>query len=166
MLTKEQIEKAKAWKLSENFSLFELIKSDTYPELVQWPSSEVISELEYLAKNVLQPIRDKWGPIRVNSGFRNPALNKRVGGVSNSVHQIEYRTTILGAATDIVPVTADIIDVFEWAFHHVGALKTIIIYRKKTVCKSPFIHIDTRKSRPQKVQLEKFGPNDYRPYSK
>ena len=43
----------------------------------------------------LDKIRAKWGrPIYVNSGYRCPELNKAVGGVKTSQHQ-------LGVAVDI-----------------------------------------------------------------
>lgn len=40
-----------------------------------------------LINNCLDPIRECWGkPITVNSGFRSPMLNRKVGGVANSQH--------------------------------------------------------------------------------
>jgi len=42
--------------------------------------------LAYLCHMVLQPLRDRFGPIRINSGYRCPELNGAVGGVKNSQH--------------------------------------------------------------------------------
>ena len=40
-----------------------------------------------LVDNVLDPLREAWGkPIQVTSGYRNPELNKQVGGVATSQH--------------------------------------------------------------------------------
>ena len=51
------------------------------------PSEEIRNNLNALADNVLQPLRDEWGKaMPVNSGYRCPALNKAVGGVYNSQH--------------------------------------------------------------------------------
>ena len=37
---------------------------------------------------MLDPLREAWGgPIRVNSGYRCPELNKLVGGTPGSQHQ-------------------------------------------------------------------------------
>jgi hypothetical protein len=48
-----------------------------------------------LVEHVLDPLRERWGaPIRVNSGYRCPALNRKVGGVPNSYH-------LRGMAADI-----------------------------------------------------------------
>ena len=164
MLSKAQLESSKAIKLSENFTLYELIKSESYPELVEWPSDTIIEKLRDFAVNVLQPLRDKFGAILVSSGYRNPVLNKRVGGVGNSVHMIFDRgVEFLGVAADIIPLQAPIVEVFNWAFDHLP-IKTAIIYRKKSVTNTPFIHLDTRSGRLQKAKLEKTGPSTYSVY--
>lgn len=46
-----------------------------------------IENLRKLCVEVLQPIRDKYGkPIYINSGYRNPQLNRLVGGSQSSQH--------------------------------------------------------------------------------
>jgi len=42
--------------------------------------------LEYLAKVYLEPLRKKYGPVHINSGFRTAAYNRKIGGASNSFH--------------------------------------------------------------------------------
>ena len=40
-----------------------------------------------LITKVLDPIRERWqSPIYITSGYRCPALNRKVGGVENSYH--------------------------------------------------------------------------------
>ena len=57
--------------------------------------SEVIQNAIALVENVLDPAREKLGmPIKVNSGHRCEAYNRKVGGVSRSQH-------IVGEAADI-----------------------------------------------------------------
>nr|DAF13295.1 MAG TPA: peptidase [Caudoviricetes sp.] len=59
------------------------------------PPPGVKIKLSNLINNLLDPIRDKWGgPISVNSGYRCPVLNQRVGGVPTSQH-------VRGEAADI-----------------------------------------------------------------
>ena len=59
------------------------------------PTAEALKNLEQLVCNVLDPLRERWGvPIYVNSGYRCPLLNKKVGGVANSYH-------LRGMAADI-----------------------------------------------------------------
>jgi uncharacterized protein YcbK (DUF882 family) len=55
---------------------------------------EVLLNIQKLA-NQLQVLRDCLGvPITVNSAYRSPSYNKKIGGVSNSQH-------VLGKAADI-----------------------------------------------------------------
>ena len=59
------------------------------------PTAEALKNLEQLVCNVLDPLRERWGvPIYVNSGYRCPLLNKKVGGVATSYH-------LRGMAADI-----------------------------------------------------------------
>jgi|SRR5215831_1199699 len=42
--------------------------------------------LEYLCRAFLEPLRAKYGPVSVHSGFRTASYNRRIGGASNSFH--------------------------------------------------------------------------------
>lgn len=71
------------------FNLSEFLNSATAKRLGidNTPTFEVVDNLNKLA-DYLDVIREKVGkPILISSGFRCPALNKAVGGVSNSQHQ-------------------------------------------------------------------------------
>jgi D-alanyl-D-alanine dipeptidase len=50
------------------------------------PTEVHLSNLKKLIDNVIQPVRDKIGPIRITSGYRSPALNRAIGGSSRSQH--------------------------------------------------------------------------------
>ena len=57
--------------------------------------SRIINNLRALCENVLEPLRQHFNvPIRINSGYRSPALNKAVGGAKRSYH-------LQGRAADI-----------------------------------------------------------------
>ena len=57
--------------------------------------SRIINNLRALCENVLEPLRRHFNvPIRINSGYRSPALNKAVGGAKRSYH-------LQGRAADI-----------------------------------------------------------------
>lgn len=100
---------------AKNFTWRELLRSDTATRLginnVPPNGSEVWDNLEYLARTILQPCRDKFGPILVTSGYRGPALNKAVGGSSGSFH-------LHGMAADFEPINDkySIKDVFEFVY--------------------------------------------------
>ena len=51
------------------------------------PDGEQLSNMKLLAEKVFEPLRE-WvgGPIRINSFFRGPELNKAIGGSSKSQH--------------------------------------------------------------------------------
>ena len=77
-------------KLTSNFELSEFASKDGSKTPL-----DVIENLKELAYN-LQVIRDTIkAPIRINSGYRSPSHNKRIGGAVNSFH-------VKGMAADIV----------------------------------------------------------------
>ena len=82
--------------LSKNFTVDELCKSEVAirRSIDNIPTETVISNLQALVLNVLQPIRNSLGPITINSGYRSPAVNVAVGGSPTSDH-------CLGMAADI-----------------------------------------------------------------
>ena len=75
-------------RISKNFSLSEMVKSATAVRLGvdNSPSSIHLVNLTHLAIHILQPVRDQFGIITINSGYRSPALNAKVGGSKTSQH--------------------------------------------------------------------------------
>lgn len=71
------------------FTIDELCKSNTEKAkgIDNSPSDEIIHNLTSLVDKVLDPLRESYGrAIRVNSGYRCPALNKAVKGSKTSQH--------------------------------------------------------------------------------
>jgi hypothetical protein len=83
-------------QLSKNFSLPEMVKSQAAIRLglKNEPGPEEIANLKALCVFILQPLRDRFGPITVTSGFRSHGINRMIGGARNSQH-------VLGQAADI-----------------------------------------------------------------
>jgi zinc D-Ala-D-Ala carboxypeptidase len=76
-------------QLTQNFSLHELTKSETALryDMPNDPGSVEIANLVDLAAKVLQPIRDHYAKgVKINSGFRHPDVNAKVGGSRTSDH--------------------------------------------------------------------------------
>lgn len=76
-------------QLTENFELIEFVCKDgsAVPD-------EYMHNVKLLAEN-LQVLRDELGePIRINSAYRSPSYNKRIGGAKSSKH-------LLAQAADI-----------------------------------------------------------------
>jgi len=82
--------------LSEHFSLREMTRSGAAVRLgiVNEATPIIIMRLRELCVNVLEPLRRRFGVIRITSGYRCERLNKAVGGVRNSQH-------LRGEAADI-----------------------------------------------------------------
>ena len=74
--------------LSRNFTLQELIKSDTAIRLDinNNPNSGQIEKLKALCENILQPVRDHFGRVKVTSGYRSVELCTAIGSSVNSQH--------------------------------------------------------------------------------
>ena len=76
-------------KLTKNLSLQEMLKSRTATRLglSNSPNEEHIKNMQALAENIFQPLRDYFGvPIHISSGYRSEALNKAIGGSKSSQH--------------------------------------------------------------------------------
>lgn len=80
-----------------NFTLSEFIESSTakWRMIDNTPDFDIVEHLDELVGTILQPLRRAWGkPLTVSSGYRCPALNRAVGGVSNSAHLYGYAADI------------------------------------------------------------------------
>lgn len=75
-------------RISKNFTLAELTKSNTATRLgiSNTPDKEGIHKLRLLATELLQPLRNAVGALRVTSGYRSESLNKAIGGSNKSQH--------------------------------------------------------------------------------
>ena len=75
-------------ELTRNFTLSELTKSDTAIRkgINDNPNAEQVEKLKALCENILQPIRDHFGRVKVTSGFRSVDLCLAIGSSQNSQH--------------------------------------------------------------------------------
>ena len=76
-------------KLSKNFSLAELCKSQTATRmgLDNNPSEDEQENLRLLCERVLQPIRDHFNHVvSISSGYRNSILSRKIGSSDKSQH--------------------------------------------------------------------------------
>ena len=81
-------------RLSPHFKLMEFLNLKKYPANI--PTLQDVANMTYGCHFLLEPARKEVGPIIINSGFRNEAVNRKVGGVTNSQH-------LFGQAADIRP---------------------------------------------------------------
>lgn len=104
-------------------------------------TAAVRDAVKELVETVLQPLRDRVGhPLRINSGYRCPELNRAVGGVPTSQH-------VKGEAADIAA---------EDPYLLAKAVKdTREIWREvdQMILYPDFVHISHRRGGPQRRQL-------------
>ena len=140
--TKPAGEQRPEW-LSEHFKLTEFERSDVARQLQidNRVPAELIPSLRTLCREVLEPLRQHVGkPIRINSGYRCPALNgsKQVQGQTNSQH-------LKGEAADIhLDSVAEGRDWFKWLMDNTN-VDQLIWERKGSTC---WIHVSC-KPRPE-----------------
>lgn len=75
--------------LSPNFTLEEFVSSDTAKakKIDNTPSKEIVSNLNMLCTNVLEPLKTLVvKPIYISSGYRCLSLNTAIGGSKTSQH--------------------------------------------------------------------------------
>ena len=101
-------------KLSQNFSLRELTKSQTAERkgISNEPSEEHIENLKLLCTKILQPIRDEWGVVSISSGYRSQALCEAIGSKITSQHA-------RGQAGDFECYGVDNNKLFNWTIENV-----------------------------------------------
>lgn len=88
-------------KMGKYFTIVEMCKSQTAYEkgIDNKCKMEHVNNLNALIDNVLDPLREAYGkPIRVNSGFRCPELNKAVKGSATSDHMTGRAADITGGS--------------------------------------------------------------------
>ena len=125
-------------RLSEHFSLKEFASHDGADEV----------KIDMLLIEYLEKIRQHFGkPIHINSGYRTPEHNAKVGGVKNSYHT-------KGRAADIVVQGVKSLDVARFAETFVCG--GVGWYEAKS-----FTHIDTR---PRHVLWKDSGSNTVRSF--
>ena len=128
----------------KHFTISELLKSDIAIKNKLWNGApkEAEENLRALVDEVLDPLREAYGrPIRVNSGYRCPKLNRLVGGSPNSQH-------MRGEAADIQPVVGNEADLPELARILIanGKCDQLILY-------PTFIHVSYKRFGWNRLQV-------------
>ena len=145
-------------KLSEHFTKEEFEHSNT---AIQRSIQNVMDSGQTqkaidLCANVLEPLRKHLSkPIKLNCGYRSPAVNKAVGGAKMSQH-------ILGEAVDLDLHSREL---FIWIRDNLDFDQ--IIFEGGTDENASWFHISYRKGRNRKQALrmiKKGGKSVYIPF--
>lgn len=77
---------------------------------VEGEEDRIQENAKWLCVNLLEPIRAKFGPLSVTSGYRDPKRNELAGGKGTSFHLY----TADHCAADFIPMDAPMTEVFRW----------------------------------------------------
>jgi len=123
-------------KLSKNFSLDELTKSQTALRMGidNEPTPGDLYNLSQLCDNILQPVREHFGkPVTVSSGYRSVALCEAIGSSAKSQHA-------KGEAADFEIMGIDNKEVAAWIRDNLEFDQLILEFYKDGEPSSGWIH--------------------------
>jgi uncharacterized protein YcbK (DUF882 family) len=123
--------------LTVNFTLSEMIKSDTAlrHDMDNTPEEAEIENLKRLCEKVLQPVREHFKTgVKVNSGFRHPDVNAKVGGSKTSDH-------CKGQAADIEIPGIPNADLAKWITENLDFTQVILEFYTQGVPDSGWVHV-------------------------
>ena len=135
-------------RLSKNFTLKEFTKSQTAERrgIDNTPNDEHLENAEFLFGNVVQKVRDNFGPTTINSGYRGPELNEAVGGSSKSQH-------CHGQAADIEVPGVSNYEVAKWITDNCDFDQVILEFYTPGIPDSGWVHVSYKKEGNRKSIL-------------
>ena len=152
-------------KLSKNFSLAELTKSQTAERmgLDNNPSEDQTENLRLLCERVLQPVRDHFDHVvTISSGYRSEILSQKIGSSSKSQH-------CRGQAADFEIFGIDNNKVSDWIKENLMFDQLILEYYTPGEPNSGWIHVsynrDVNMNRKEYLMAIKnsSGKTEYKP---
>ena len=137
--------------LTRNFSLQELIKSDTAIRkgIDNNPNADQVEKLKKLCENVLQPVRDHFGRVKVTSGFRSPELCVAIGSSVNSQHA-------KAEACDFEVLGVDNAEVADWVYKNCQTDQLILEFYTPGEPQSGWIHASWVEFQPRAQYLRAY----------
>ena len=147
--------------LTRNFTLQELIKSDTAIRkgIDNNPNADQVEKLKRLCENVLQPVRDHFGRVKVTSGFRSPELCVAIGSSINSQHA-------KAEAVDFEVIGVDNAEVADWINMNIKVDQLILEFYTPGEPNSGWIHASYVEFNPRAQYLRAYredGRVKYKP---
>lgn len=100
-------------QISKNFTLAELTKTEVR-NVDNTPNATQLEAIKQLVNNLLQPLRNRVGPIVISSCFRGEAVNKKVGGSKTSQHMSGEAADIESTSKSNYELAKYIADNFEF----------------------------------------------------
>jgi len=139
-------------KLSENFSLVELTKSQTAERkgIDNTPSTEHQENLKRLCESILQRVRDHFGRVvSVSSGYRSEELCLAIGSKTTSQHA-------KGEAADFEIFGISNKELADWIHYKINYDQLILEYWKEEDPNSGWVHCSYSQNHNRKQYLKAF----------
>ena len=135
-------------------SLKELLFSETATRLGidNTPTDQVLINLQTLIYEVITPIINQFGDIKITSGYRSPALCKAIGSSLTSQHT-------LGQAVDCEVLGVPNKELADWVVNHLEFDQCILEYWSPENPNSGWIHCSYNKSNNRKMYLRAYKAN-------
>jgi hypothetical protein len=148
-------------QISRNFSLQELTKSDTAIRkgIDNNPNAEQMEKLKALCENILQPVRDHFGRVKVTSCFRSVDLCLAIKSSANSQHA-------KAEAADFEVMGTDNAELADWIYKNLDFDQLILEFYTPGEPNSGWIHCSYTPNQPRKQFLHAFkseGKTKYKP---
>lgn len=132
-------------QITPNFSLAELTR--TSQPFANVPGEAEIARLRILCQQVLEPLRAHYGrPVRVNSAFRSPKVNRAVGGSATSQH-------LRGEAADVEIPGVSNLEVAQYIRDNLPFDQLILEAYRPGVPGSGWVHVSYREGRLRRSVL-------------
>ena len=147
--------------LTRNFTLSELTKSDTAIRkgINNNPNAEQVEKLKALCENILQPVRDHFGRVKITSGFRSVDLCLAIGSSANSQHA-------KAEAADFECPGIDNAELADWIYMNLDFDQLILEFYTPGEPNSGWIHCSYTSEQPRKQFLWAYkseGKTKYKP---
>jgi len=118
--------------LSPHFTLSEMTRTSS--GLYNGPTIDKIKALTTLCTTLLEPVRNRFGPVSIHSGYRGPAVNAAIGGSKSSQH-------MKGEAADFHCPGATLEHVMRWIVVESGLSYGQVILEGHTKGEPTWIHL-------------------------
>jgi zinc D-Ala-D-Ala carboxypeptidase len=147
--------------LSKNFTLTEFTKSQTALRMGidNTPNEEHLASARKLFENVVQAVRENFGPTVINSGYRGPKLNEAIGGSSRSQH-------CKGEAVDIEVPGVSNYEVAKYIRDNLDFDQLILEFYTPGIPDSGWVHVSYKSEGNRKqvlTALKEDGKTVYKP---
>jgi zinc D-Ala-D-Ala carboxypeptidase len=147
-------------RLSNNFTLEEMTKSPTAIRrgIDNTPNETQINNIKRLVLNVSQPVRDQFGKISTNSGFRCPELCEVMGSSKTSYHAF-------GMAHDLEPLVDGVsnLEVLIWIAENLEFTTLVAEYMSPEDPDAGWVHVSYDQNDLKGVIKIKDSTNNYTP---